>query len=91
MGLYDLPACIDYMLETTGRNDIYYIGHSMGATAFFVMSSLRPEYNSKIHLMLGVAPLAYVGEVHHSWFRLSALAETGVSMQQYQYHYQYLK
>lgn len=30
MGLYDIPAEIDYVLNITGRQKLIYIGHSMG-------------------------------------------------------------
>jgi len=33
MGVYDLPAIIEYILGKTGQNKIKaYIGHSMGTT-----------------------------------------------------------
>jgi pimeloyl-ACP methyl ester carboxylesterase len=59
MGTYDLPAEIDYILATTGQKKLYYIGHSMGTTMFFVMMSQRPEYNEKIYVMLAFAPVAF--------------------------------
>lgn len=36
MGKYDIPAAVDYVLNTTGAKDLYYIGHSMGTTMFWV-------------------------------------------------------
>lgn len=30
MGLYDIPAEIEYILNATGREKLIYIGHSMG-------------------------------------------------------------
>jgi alpha/beta hydrolase fold. len=56
MGTNDVPAEIDYILNSTGHNKLYYIGHSMGTTMFFVMTSQRPEYNHKIHAMIALAP-----------------------------------
>jgi lysosomal acid lipase/cholesteryl ester hydrolase len=58
MGTYDIPAEIDYILQSTGHSKLYYIGHSMGTTMFFVMTSQRPEYNQKIHAMIALAPVA---------------------------------
>lgn len=58
-GLYDLPAEIDYILEQTGVDGIYYVGHSMGTTGFWVLMSEKPEYNSKIKLMNAYAPVSY--------------------------------
>ncbi|KAM3955560.1 lipase 3-like [Aphomia sociella] len=59
IGNYDLPAYIDYILELTGQPKLHYIGHSQGCTAFFVLTSLRPEYNDKIESFHGMAPAAF--------------------------------
>ena len=32
MGLYDIPAFTDFILEKTGQKKIAYVGHSMGTT-----------------------------------------------------------
>lgn len=60
IGNLDLPAMIDYALEYTGKQRLHYIGHSQGTTAFFVMGSLRPDYNQKITSMHALAPVAYL-------------------------------
>ncbi|XP_069696403.1 lipase 1-like isoform X2 [Periplaneta americana] len=59
MGTYDVPAEIDHILSTTGQEKLFYIGHSMGTTMFFVMMSQKPQYNEKIILMSGFAPVAF--------------------------------
>ena len=61
MGIYDLPTMIDYILKTTGQEKLFYIGYSQGCTQFFVMGSLKPEYNDKIHLAVTLAPAVYLG------------------------------
>ncbi|XP_013200390.1 lipase 3 [Amyelois transitella] len=63
IGYYDLPAMIDYVIKETGVPKIHYIGFSQGTTAFWVMTSTRPEYNDKIVAMQALAPVAYVGNV----------------------------
>lgn len=40
IGVYDLPAMIDYVLEQTGQEDMFYIGHSQVIITFF-----RNNYN----------------------------------------------
>jgi pimeloyl-ACP methyl ester carboxylesterase len=52
-------------LGTTGHNKLYYIGHSMGTTVFFVMLSQRPEYNEKIRAMVAFAPAAFFTPSKH--------------------------
>ncbi|KAH8287808.1 hypothetical protein KR018_000554 [Drosophila ironensis] len=60
IGMYDLPAMIDTVLEKTGHQKLSYFGHSQGTTAFFVMASSRPEYNDKIQLMSALAPVVFM-------------------------------
>lgn len=60
IGVYDLPTIIDHILNITQQKQLNYIGFSQGTTSFFVMTSMRPEYNEKIlgaHLMAPVASL----------------------------------
>ena len=70
MGVYDLPACIDYILTMTRQRDLFYIGHSMGTTMFYVMASTRPEYNSKVRLMISLSPVAYMAHIKSTIFRM---------------------
>lgn len=60
IGIYDLPATIDYILNKTGYSDMYYIGYSQGTTVFFVMATERSEYNAKIRGMCCLAPIAFL-------------------------------
>ncbi|CAH2088382.1 unnamed protein product [Euphydryas editha] len=62
-GKYDLPACIDKVLNVTGLPKILYVGYSMGTTTFFVMASERPEYNDKIISFLALAPAVYLSHL----------------------------
>jgi len=81
MGKYDLPAGIDYILSHTGEKNLFYIGHSMGTTQFFVMSALRPEYNAKIRLMTAYAPVAFVGNVKGALRALGPVAASATLTQ----------
>lgn len=63
MGLYDIPATLEYILRTTGRQKLIYIGHSMGTTMFWVAMETHPELNDKIELMVGLAPVASVSRM----------------------------
>lgn len=58
-GFYDLAAMIDYIIAVTGKPSITYLGHSRGVAMAAILTSSRPEYNSKINLFLGVAPVIY--------------------------------
>ena len=63
MGVHDLPAEIDWVLNVTGHKKLYYIGHSMGTTISYVMASMRPEYNDKVHFIVSLAPVAFMSRV----------------------------
>merc|ERR1719402_1018084 len=40
---YDLPAMLEFVLEYTGKEDMFYAGHSMGTTTFMAMHKYHPE------------------------------------------------
>ncbi|KAL0273130.1 UNVERIFIED_CONTAM: hypothetical protein PYX00_005877 [Menopon gallinae] len=63
MGVRDLPAVIDYILNKTNQRSLFYVGHSMGTTMFFAMASTKPEYGSKVKGMFAMAPVTYVGHI----------------------------
>lgn len=69
IGIYDLPATIDYILSVTNQTQIIYTGHSQGVTSLFVLLSERPEYNAKIALAHAMTPpiiLKYNGPILHT-------------------------
>ncbi|XP_067217198.1 lipase 3-like [Linepithema humile] len=70
IGTRDLPAMIDYALETTGQDQLFYLGHSQGTTSFFVMAVELPEYQSKIKAMFAMAPIAYCGRMKSPFLQL---------------------
>lgn len=72
IALYDLPAMIDYVIATTGQPRIQYAGHSQGTTTFFILMSLRPEYNDKIRSGHMLAPVAYMGNLRSPFVRAMA-------------------
>ncbi|CAH1156091.1 unnamed protein product [Phaedon cochleariae] len=64
MGIYDLPAALYYVSNTTGKyGEIIYIGHSMGGTGYLVMSSTKPEAAKNVKLMIGLAPASHMTNV----------------------------
>ncbi|CAG9766592.1 unnamed protein product [Ceutorhynchus assimilis] len=63
IGIIDIPTMIDYVLETTGQSAVYYVGHSQGTTAYYVMLSRLPEYNKKIAAAASLAPIAFMNHM----------------------------
>lgn len=63
IGVYDLPAMIDYALNVTKKDGLFYVGHSQGTTSFYVLNSLKPEYIEKVKMMFSLAPVAWMRHV----------------------------
>lgn len=80
MGYYDLPATIDYILETTGQENMFYIGHSQGTTAFLVLAAEKPEYNNKIRLMTALAPISFMSNIPNPVLQVLAKSEAFLSV-----------
>jgi len=79
MGVYDLPAIIDYILEVSKQHSLYYVAHSMGCTMFFVLTSTLPHYNSKFRIMFGFGPAVFNSHIRNKIFRISEFSKVGVS------------
>lgn len=60
LAIYDLPACIDYVLKRTGQAQLSLIGFSEGTSMGYVLAATRPEYNKKIRCFMCLAPVAYL-------------------------------
>lgn len=71
VGVYDLPATIDYVLNRSNHSQLHYVGHSQGTTAFFVMTSQIPKYNDKILLMTALAPPVFMAHVHNELLQMN--------------------
>jgi len=57
---FDLPAELNYVLDKTGVDKLFYVGHSMGSTTFMVMNSLDATWADKVELATFFAPIAHV-------------------------------
>ena len=68
MGVIDSPLFIDFILETTGLDQLSYIGHSEGNTQFFIGASLYPEYfKEKVNLFIALAPCPTTANMPIGW------------------------
>ncbi|XP_059621163.1 lipase 3-like [Phlebotomus argentipes] len=72
IGIFDLPAMIDYTLRHTGQTRLHYAGHSQGTTSLFIMLSLRPEYNNVIKSAHALAPVAFMENLRSPFIRAFA-------------------
>uniref|UniRef100_A0A8C8YPN1 Lipase n=1 Tax=Prolemur simus TaxID=1328070 RepID=A0A8C8YPN1_PROSS len=60
MAKYDLPATINFILEKTGQEQLYYVGHSQGTTIAFIAFSTNPELAKRIKIFFALAPVITV-------------------------------
>lgn len=60
IGIYDMPAIIDYILLKTGQEKLHYIGHSQGTTVNLVMLAKKVQYNQKLKTAILLSPVAYL-------------------------------
>ncbi|NXT81928.1 LIPM Lipase, partial [Zapornia atra] len=60
MARYDLPAAINFIVEKTGQEKLYYIGYSQGTTIAFIAFSIMPELAQKIKLFFALAPVTTI-------------------------------
>uniref|UniRef100_A0A5F8HD48 Lipase n=1 Tax=Monodelphis domestica TaxID=13616 RepID=A0A5F8HD48_MONDO len=60
MAKYDLPATLNFILNKTSQEQLYYLGHSQGTTTAFAAFSTNPTLSSRIKLFFALAPVVSV-------------------------------
>ena len=60
MAKYDLPALLNYTIEHSGKEKIYYVGHSMGTTTYMAMNSVDQSWAERVELAVLLAPIAFM-------------------------------
>lgn len=60
VGYYDIPANMDLIRNETKNQNISFIGHSQGGTAFLVTAATRPDYSKRITVAHLFAPVVYM-------------------------------
>lgn len=72
IGFYDIAAMIDFVLNKTEAQKVFYVAHSQGGTSLMVLLSTRPEYNEKIVEAHLFAPAVFMANFPHSFVRYFA-------------------
>nr|XP_045733704.1 lysosomal acid lipase/cholesteryl ester hydrolase isoform X2 [Mirounga angustirostris] len=75
MANYDLPASINFILNKTGQEQVYYVGHSQGTTIGFIAFSRIPELAKKVKMFFALAPVASVSFSTSPLCKLGGLPE----------------
>nr|XP_025706749.1 lipase member K isoform X2 [Callorhinus ursinus] len=74
MANYDLPATINFIVEKTGQEQLYYVGHSQGTTIAFIAFSTNPELAKRIKIFFALAPVVTVKYTQSPMKKLTALS-----------------
>ncbi|ODN01617.1 Lipase 3 [Orchesella cincta] len=56
MGVYDVPAMINYITAYTGHQKVHYIGFSLSCSSILIALAKRPEFNHKVGAVVLLAP-----------------------------------
>lgn len=59
----DVPSMIDYVLNMTKQENLFYVGHSQGSMALFGLLSERPDYSKKIRLFCALGPVTNITHI----------------------------
>eukprot|EP01063_Lacrimia_lanifica_P017659 TRINITY_DN24698_c0_g1_i1.p1 TRINITY_DN24698_c0_g1~~TRINITY_DN24698_c0_g1_i1.p1 ORF type:complete len:398 (+),score=169.02 TRINITY_DN24698_c0_g1_i1:64-1257(+) len=73
MGMYDVPAFVDFMKGATGAAKVGFVGYSEGNTQMFMALGLAPAYfAANINLFIALAPIANMGHAMSPLVRMLA-------------------
>ncbi|XP_057591928.1 lipase member N isoform X2 [Hippopotamus amphibius kiboko] len=56
MAKYDLPGIIDFIVNKTGQEKLYFVGHSLGTTIGFAAFATMPELAQRIKMNFALGP-----------------------------------
>ncbi|XP_026546749.1 lipase member M-like, partial [Notechis scutatus] len=56
MAIYDIPAAINFILQKTGQDSLYYIGYSQGASLGFITFGILPYLSDRVKLYIALNP-----------------------------------
>ncbi|XP_049818492.1 lipase 3 isoform X2 [Aethina tumida] len=77
IALFDVAGKVNYIRSYTKEQKLFYVGHSQGTTVYFVLNSLRPEYNDYFHAMAALAPIAFLSTKKNEHF-VNHFVENGI-------------
>ncbi|KAM6330185.1 lipase member M-like [Podargus strigoides] len=75
MAMYDLPAMMNYILQKTGQEQLYYVAYSQGTTTGLIAFSSIPELDRKIKMFFALAPVTANSNMKSPLVRLFDLPE----------------
>uniref|UniRef100_A0ABM5FVD3 Lipase n=1 Tax=Pogona vitticeps TaxID=103695 RepID=A0ABM5FVD3_9SAUR len=76
MGYYDLPAVINFILNKTGQQQLYYVGHSEGGATGFIAFSTRPKLAERVRVFFAMGFVGTITFARTPALKLSRLPKT---------------
>lgn len=68
---YDVPAMVDFVIKTTGRPKIAFVGHSQGSAQMFAaLAENEKYYNDRLSLFGALAPISRIKNVENGALKL---------------------
>ncbi|XP_070800934.1 lipase member M-like [Pituophis catenifer annectens] len=80
MGIYDLTAMTEFILQKTGQQKIFYAGHSLGSAIAYVAFSVRPHLAEKIKLFFALGPSYTLQKTISPIFQIGRLPEVLIKL-----------
>ncbi|MXQ80535.1 hypothetical protein E5288_WYG008994 [Bos mutus] len=80
MAKYDLPATINFIIEKTRQEQLYYVGHSQGTTIAFIAFSTNPELAKRIKIFFALAPVTTLKYTQSPMKKLTNLSRKAVKV-----------
>ncbi|BFZ17317.1 hypothetical protein BsWGS_20356 [Bradybaena similaris] len=75
MATYDVPAMVNFVVATSGVDQVYYVGHSQGTTIGLIAFSKYADVAAKIKHFVAMAPVARIGNTKSPIRLLAPLAK----------------
>lgn len=75
MGLYDIPATVNYTTNQTGQDNVTLICYSQGCSAAFVAGIYNPNITDQIKFTSAMAPGVYMGNTQYQNVKWMAMSE----------------
>ncbi|XP_042311950.1 lysosomal acid lipase/cholesteryl ester hydrolase-like [Sceloporus undulatus] len=76
MGYYDVPAAINFILNKTRQQQLYYVGHSEGTAMGFIAFSTWPKLAERIKVFFALGPVTTVTFATTPVVKLAQFSET---------------
>jgi pimeloyl-ACP methyl ester carboxylesterase len=73
MGMYDIPATLDYITSKTNYEKVAYVGHSQGTTqVFYGLAENEDYYKDKMSVFVALAPVTMLPNTDCTLFHLAS-------------------